>query len=180
MDLDGTWVYDVDPTPPFAYSQHLNGSGDMYPEIFVGRIDPYNIGIANEVQRMKDYFDRNHAYRTGSIITYNRSLLFVESDWEAYSEEWKSDVERLYSDVTLINSTQGGGTDAINYLNVITGNYDFCHSLIHSDQLKHYHDFYTSPTYTNYTNIRDLETTPLFWNLYCCYACDFNYTNNIK
>ena len=70
MDLDGIWSdSDVDGL--------LDGhSGDRAPEIWIGRIDPHAMEFGNELFLLKDYFAKNHAYRTGSMAVPARALAF--------------------------------------------------------------------------------------------------------
>ncbi len=62
MDLDGFW-FDANPPIPLndgILDYHDNSTGDLYPEIWIGRINPECLTITNYTQAYKDYFNRNH------------------------------------------------------------------------------------------------------------------------
>jgi hypothetical protein len=68
MDLDGVWQFDVDANGDRVYSRHSAGSGDRGPEVFVGRLHGSNVTLLGrtELQMFREYFQRNHAYRSGA------------------------------------------------------------------------------------------------------------------
>lgn len=176
MDLDGYWQ---NPDGDLDWDSHSNGTGDMYPEIFVGRINPRPVNNTHEVTLLQDYFQRNHDYRVGITQQYNNSLMYIDDDWEAWSIEWKGDLEYLYSNITLINNTIEQ-TNTTNYLKEIVKPYDWGHVFIHSDAVQHY--FKIGTTYTDILYSSQVKSTNLslkFWMLYCCYATRFDVSNNI-
>jgi len=67
MDLDGLWL---DLNIDGIYEGHFNGSGDMYPEIFIGRINPYVLSMQKDActEALRSYFKRNHEYRIKAIL----------------------------------------------------------------------------------------------------------------
>ncbi|MBD3226666.1 MAG: hypothetical protein GF329_00625 [Candidatus Lokiarchaeota archaeon] len=177
MDLDGNWT---DHNGDNFYDDHQpTSTGDLYPEIFIGRIDPYSINHPNQTQALIDYFNRNHLYRTGSLPRYNNSVMYIDNPWESTSEEWKGDMEYLYDDITLINSSYEI-TDAQNYIDALQQNYEFIWSFIHSNHTHHGFDWTpSSGTFVNYSQIANLNTKALFYNLYCCYAAKFDAMDNL-
>ncbi len=178
MDMDGTWSNldgDLD------FENHFNGTGNMYPEIFVGRINPYPINKTGEIPILKKYFQRNHDFRVGITSSHNNSLMYIDDDWESYSHEWKSDMEFLYSNITLINNTIET-TNSTNYLKEIIKPYDFSHVFIHSDYEQHYFKNGTLWGVDGAVHSLQLKTVNLsskFYMLYCCFAAQFNWTDNI-
>jgi len=176
MDMDGTWSNlngDLD------FESHINGTGDMYPEIFVGRINPKPVNSTHEVSLLQDYFERNHDYRMGYTPRYNNSLMYIDDDWESYSSEWAGDLQYLYNDITLINNTVEQ-TNTTNYVKEIAKPYDWGHVFIHSDATQHY--FKIGATYTDIITTNQIKAATLklkFWMLYCCYGTRFDVANNI-
>jgi hypothetical protein len=174
-DLDGLWL---DLVPDGMPDGHSNGTGDMYPEIWIGRINPSSLNNVNITQAYKDYFARNHAYRTGSLTRPHKALLYIDDSWSQWYSEYLSNFT-AYSDIDCFwdNST----TTPTNYLNNLTQNYEFVQLLVHSTQQDHYFGIGNPPSegYVNYINILNTNTTPLFYNLYACYACDFTTSNNL-
>ena len=69
MDMDGIFT-DMDMNN--MYQLH---TGDVTPEIWIGRLTagPLTLGGANEVSLLQNYFEKNHAYRTGTMTLNNRA-----------------------------------------------------------------------------------------------------------
>ncbi|MHA1728429.1 MAG: hypothetical protein ACTSWY_06820, partial [Promethearchaeota archaeon] len=178
MDLNGLWEENSGNN---IFDNHTNGGGDVHPEIFIGRINPYIINVPNCTKTLTDYFHRNHLYRTNKLTVYNSSLMYIDDTWESYSNEWKGDMLYLYSNITLINNTVEE-TNATNYLKEIVKPYDFCHAFIHSNETQHFfehHSNYLPSNYVTNTQINNTDNNALFYNLYCCYAANFTTMDNI-
>ena len=176
MDLDGQWD---DISPPDGMPEgHSNGTGDMYPEIWIGRINPSSLNNLNFTQAYKDYFARNHAYRIGTLTRPHKALLYIDDSWSQWYDEYLSNFT-AYTDIDCYwdNST----TIPANYLNNLSQNYEFVQLLVHSTQQDHYFGIGNPPSegYVNYVNILNTNTTSLFYNLFACSACDFTTSNNL-
>ena len=106
MDIDGTWV-DNNPANGI-FDDHLTGTGDLQPEIWVGRLYASTITIAgeDEVSLIQNYLDKNHEYRMGNLTLANRALVYIDDDWEPWSVEYGNDVGLRYTDYTLINDPE--------------------------------------------------------------------------
>ena len=184
MDLDGFWndidfnnYYDIDA------GEHFNGTGDWEPEIWLGRISPYSINMpgVNYTAELKDYFDRNHAYRLGTISRTHKACLYIDDDWSAWTNDWTSNFTAytgsqldVYSTNSLTNST--------NYMSQLNKNdYEFVHVLVHSWPTNHIFGPFGSGTEgtLTYTDIWTNTTKPFFYNLYACYSNNFTQINNI-
>jgi hypothetical protein len=77
MDLDGNWT---DTNHDGAFDQHTNGTGDMAPEIWVGRITASHIN-GNRSQLLNNYLQKNHNYRTNASSTTwpRRALAYADN-----------------------------------------------------------------------------------------------------
>jgi len=95
-DLDGFWD-DTDSNGFFDVWE--NGpDGDMAPEIWVGRMST----IMTAGDRLNPYFDRNHAWRTGTMTFEERSLHWVSSNWmSAYDR-----LNIAYDDIGFFHGTE--------------------------------------------------------------------------
>jgi len=71
MDLNGSWN---DSDEDGIYDEHLNGEGDTYPEIWIGRLTASPLD-GDESELINNYFQKNHAYRTGEL-TLNKRAVF--------------------------------------------------------------------------------------------------------
>ena len=180
MDLDGDWL-DTNPPPPTSdgiLDYHGDGTGDKYPEIWVGRINPEPITGINYTQAYKDYFNRNHAYRIGSLNRPHKALLYIDDSWSYWWSEYLSNFTAYTNiDCYYQNST----TTPTNYKNNLTSDYEYVQILVHSDQVKHYFGQGNPPSegYLFNTEIQSLNTQPLFYNLYACSACDILTNDNL-
>nr|MDO8083779.1 hypothetical protein [Candidatus Sigynarchaeum springense] len=171
MDLDGFWD---DPDGDTIMDVHNAGTGDMLPEIWLARLYPETLSTCND-QLYHDYFNRLHAYRTGSLSRPHSMLVYQEDTWN--TTDWVGNIT-AYTNVTFYtNWTQ---TNAPGYLgNITTIPYEFVHLFCHS-----WHDTQLHETlgqlYLPNNNITSAQIQaasaplkPLFYNLYCCQAAKF-------
>jgi hypothetical protein len=120
-DLDGTWT---DSDADGLYDDH---SGNVAPEIWVGRLYAGTLTWDSETRLLRRYFAKNHLYRTGGLALPDRALSFVDDDWAGSG---KSGLDSLYTDVTLIeNSAQ---TTAARYRTELLAGYEWIHVMCHS------------------------------------------------
>ena len=122
MDLDGTWT---DSDGDGLYDGH---SGDVAPEIWLGRIDAH-AAPGPEIPLLAEYLEKNHLYRTGSMGLDQAALTFNDDDWSYYSD---CGLNGLYgpSNVTVVNSSSQ--TTADDYLLFLDQGYEFVHLMAHS------------------------------------------------
>ncbi|RLF58141.1 MAG: hypothetical protein DRN27_06175 [Thermoplasmata archaeon] len=78
MDVDGLWT---DSNNDDIYENHASGSGDMGPELFVGRLFASSLQWNDEETLILDYFDKIHQYNTGNLSVPWRGLEYVDEDW---------------------------------------------------------------------------------------------------
>ncbi len=174
MDLDGTWTdFDLN----FAFENHSAGTGDRDPEIWFGRIDASTMTNRNETAALNEYFQRNHLYRNGSLTRPHRSLIHIDDDWSPWTNEWVNESVHAYTNQTVLSNNSL--TIDSYYENELPKTYEWVHVFVHSYYDKHiWKPFYTSG-YTYGTEIRSINTAPLFYLLYACSAADFSRSNNI-
>jgi hypothetical protein len=95
MDLDGTWL-DTMSTGNGKYDGH---TGNVHPEIFVGRL--YPTGLGDDTLLLQNYFRKNNSFRHDTLLLTQRAMVFVDDDWRPYANQWAGDVALLYSDTRL-------------------------------------------------------------------------------
>ena len=175
-DLDGEWV-DIDHADDL-FDAHNNGTGDIYPEIWVGRICPESLNTTNHLSAYQNYFARNHAYRTGQLIRPHTQLVYIDDDWSFWTSAWLGDMT-AYSNITSVSINSM--TTASDYMNRLTQTYEFVHVFVHSWPYEHLFGpgGYGAEGKVNYTNILNLNTQALFYNLFACSATNFEYKNNL-
>ncbi len=136
MDVDGNWE---DRDKDGVYEIHTSGSGDLGPELFIGRIYAYTLDYDTEVNLINLYLEKAHEYRLGQISQPWRALEYVEEDW--------FDMDVNLKDIYLQNVTRhdhGFLTRAADYLNQINLGQHFVQVCAHSSSSGHF--FGTRPT----------------------------------
>jgi hypothetical protein len=136
MDLDGHWA---DDDHDGDYEVHDAGSGDMGPEVYVGRIYATTLTYDTEANMVNDYFSKAHAYRTGKLTQPWRGLEYVEEDW--YDMDVNLDL--VYGN-NVTRYDYGYFTTAEDYLNQMDLGQHFVQVCVHSYSGGHY--FSTRPT----------------------------------
>ena len=180
MDLDGNWTVYDEGGNIFGYyytifCNHTNGNGSKAPEIWVGRISPSK-WIGDKISLLKEYFNRNHAYRIGSLCRPAKALLYVDDDWAKYGEKYKGYLKNIYksSFITVINDPEK--TREENYLNNLKKEkYEWICLHAHSSQLQH-HFYYSNHTkWDSLTSweLRKNYKSAFFYDLHCCEALDY-------
>lgn len=136
MDLDGTWQ---DNNADGIYEVHTAGSGDMGPEVFVGRIYATTLQYDSEANMVNDYFAKAHAYRTGNLTQPWRGLEYVEEDWF----DMDVNLDLIYG-ANVTRHDYGYFTTAEDYLNQMDLGQHFVQVCVHSYSGGHF--FSTRPT----------------------------------
>jgi len=166
MDLDGIWA-DIDNDGLYDYH-----SGDQEPEIWVGRLKAPNMAT-DELSLMKNYFEKNHLYRTGSLSLPERALIYVDDDWVGYGESYiDSAVASIFDDRTLV--TDSATTSAADYLDRLQEGYYLVHLMAHGSA--HVHAFKPSAGYVRSSEIYSADPKAFFFLLYSC--SNARYTEN--
>jgi hypothetical protein len=172
-DLDGNWS---DNNSNGIFDQHSAGSGNMLPDIWVGRLYATRLTYDNEVRLIANYFARNHQYRTGGLTLLNKGLVYNEVTW--YPND--HGMGNLYNDITIINDENT--TTAYDYKNRIKQQFQFIHLLAHSSCWAHtFFLQYEQPGGGSVFNfeIPFLEPDGFFYFLNSCMAGRFTETDNL-
>jgi hypothetical protein len=180
MDMDGFWE---DTDLDRAYDVHEDGNGDVEPEIFVGRLYASTVTIPDEngnpqdeVTLIRNYFDKNHAYRTGNLSLEKRSLIFVDTPWKKDSWRLKQEVDILYNRGKFYND-DGDATHKYYYMKELGNEYEWVSVMVKSSQNKHTFD-YDTPYESTVENHEISEKDPKanFYNLHACKAARYTYS----
>jgi hypothetical protein len=174
MELDGTWL-DSDGN---GLLEGLSaGSGDLGPEIWVGRLATSSLVWGNEAQLLENYFSKNHNYRIGSLSLPHRALSFVDDDWDYF---YDCELSYAYDDVTVINDNNQ--TIATNYKQELLEAYEWVQLCAHSSCWAHTFlidgSQWGGGSVYNY-EIHALQPHALFYNLFACSNTRFVETNNV-
>ncbi len=172
-DLDGAWI---DTSGNGLFDLHMAGSGDPFPEIWVGRLYASRLTYDNEARLIIDYFDRNHQYRTGTLTLPDKGLVYNEVTW--YPND--HGMGNLYSNVTVVNDENT--TTAYDYKNRLKQQFQFIHLLAHSSCWAH--TFFLQNDQPGGGSVFSFEIPFLapegfFYFLNCCMAARYTETNNL-
>ncbi|NIO37876.1 hypothetical protein GTO27_09260 [Candidatus Bathyarchaeota archaeon] len=130
MDLDGTWL---DSDEDGRYDGHVNGTGDVQPEIWCGRIKGWG---PNEADMVNTYFAKVHKLRTGQLVLPQRALAYIDDDWAASGDQWPKDVYGPYYDeVTVVIDKET--TNADDYKQRLTEGYEHIDLSCHGNVGEH-------------------------------------------
>ena len=184
MDLDGMWldadrngIYDGD----YDRDDRLGTFDLRSPEIWLGRLTASGLShpTMDEVALFKNYFRKNHNYRSRNNLSIkHRGLIYVDDEFARHRN--RIELGSVYSDIEIPE----GNTTSENYKLKLKENYEWIHLLCHSGPF--YHGFYNtagryegSVSYyegsVSYKDIRDIDPETLFYNLATCRSC--LYTN---
>jgi hypothetical protein len=181
MDLDGSW-YDGDPIDGIYDSHSALPGADIYPEIFVARIDPTCLSWGPDTAgHVNAYLERLHDYRTGDVQRSRRGLMYIDDDWAGYwGSRWATDLGILYQTRTVVRvpTTYTNATDWLN--NRLTQDYQWGHLCAHSSPTTHYFGPGGSGEGTaSSTQIRSVPPAFNFYNLFCCSGAEWTTPNNL-
>ena len=161
MDLDGSWLQLNDGSGCF-----YNHSGNVQPEIFVGRINTSKFSDNEEFRVLKWFLDKDHRYWTGQKrLNKGRALAYTYNDWRKF-DEFREGIEELYGEI-YTDSVSGNAFSKQGYKNCLENtDYEFIQLSCHSDMYEHY--------FSEGFTVPELDRTyraQIGYNLYCCNAC---------
>ena len=175
MDLNGIWT---DLTNNHYYDHY---SGDMKPEIFVGRISTSEMGnIIDEIEGMRSYLNKNHRYWIGHRkINKKYGLSYTNRPWVPNPIDtpyvascFNDSIRYLYGNSYYepINARENpeffGKTDYLQRLN--DEKYEFIQLASHSTTT--HHTQFKGSVISGY-EIASNGDNALGYNLFCCSAC---------
>jgi hypothetical protein len=164
MDLDGDWI---DSDNDDKWDAHTAGTGDVGPEIFVGRIDA-SMMTGDEVTMTNDYLDKVIAYRNGGINVPAYGLTYTEDDWAVYMD-MRTDIKFAYPD---FDDVPAPATNAADYRDnrVPDPDYEFIQLCCHSSSTGH---AFTRGGWVSNWDIIAAVPHAMFFNLFCCSSLRF-------
>jgi len=136
MDLDGSWQ---DNNSDGIYEVHTAGSGDMAPEVYIGRLYAHSLTYDSEANMVDGYFAKTHAYRTYLLTQPWRGLEYVEEDWY----DMAVNLDLVYDD-SVVRYDYGFHTTGSDYLDEMDLGQHFVTVCAHSYSGGHH--FGTRPT----------------------------------
>jgi hypothetical protein len=181
MDLDGEWLdlwvgFPRDSVPgQDGFYDTFQGTLD--PEIWVGRIRTDNLSAAGDpVQMIRDYLEKNHAWRTAGDPFPLRALCYVDDDWQASGEIYQQAMELLFENVDLFNRSEVTCADDYEQTR-LPDTYTWISPFVHSGPNNHF--WQPSAGTTNWSEIAAINPSARFYNLFACSNCRFTTANNM-
>lgn len=172
-DLNGTWTGTGTQTAPFT-----DHTGNVAPEIWIGRLYASTAGSGDEVTLLKKYFYKNHNYRLGSLSLPEKALVYVDDTWWSWADSWDNDVGLLYANRTLVKDNET--TRAADYKSRLAQGYEWVSAFTHS--CEYYQAFYynngASSENVYNTEITTVDPHAFFYNLFACKAANYSYSAN--
>ena len=168
MDLDGIWT---DTNNDAKFDTH---TGDIKPEIFVGRICAYN--MQNIDSSLNIYFDKNHAYWSGQkSIKRKKGLSFTYRDWSTLA--FRTGLQQLYG-MENTDNIQDDQCTKPNYINAIEDSaYEFVQFACHSNNVSHSFEKGNNVPKLTMWELDTIDIQTLGYNLFCCKACRWTESN---
>ncbi|MEA3475464.1 MAG: FlgD immunoglobulin-like domain containing protein [Candidatus Cloacimonadota bacterium] len=181
-DVDGSWLdtlmYDPDtntliPGSDGIYDTHIDGNGDRETEIYLGRIDASNLTYGNnifggEIQRLTNYFEKNHSYRIEELTSSDSALIYFD-DW-AYHQAPSAILQlgQVYPNIVAISDTNE--TTADDYNIRLQQGYQLIWLAAHSNSMSH--GFQANGEWDNIFNseIPGINPQTLFYLINGCYS----------
>lgn len=171
MDLDGQW-YDGDLDG--ILDTHLF---DWEPDIFIGQLIASPLG--SQVSLLSNYFDKNHAFRTGNLYLPGLGLAYIDDDWSGSAYDWGAALAQASGLVEVVGGPDS--TTAIDYLSRLNDDHYALLLAAHSNPL-HHHFYENGGTVFGdvyYWQIQQADPDAFYYNLFCCSGCRYSSDNYI-
>ncbi|MFX1492409.1 MAG: hypothetical protein ACFFBU_09125, partial [Promethearchaeota archaeon] len=178
MDLDGSWW---DLNTDTVYDKHnASTSADIYPEIYVGRIDASTrtLGGTN-INNILNLLGRHSSYRRGGVARTHSAITYIDDDWAGSG--WSNWLNNAYANRTNVEipTTATTGPDWLN--NRLVQDYEFAHLCAHSSAQKgpwpdarHYFGpGGVGEGQVSEVQIHGQQPTFNFYNLFACSGADW-------
>jgi hypothetical protein len=172
MDLDGEWLDTIN-TGNGKYDGH---TGSTKPEIYIGRITPNGTGA--DTLMLRNYFSKDHNYRSGLHLLPKRALVFIDDDWYPWGLQWSHDVSLLFPDTT--NYWDPETTRAALYRTRLDTAQAWVSVFAHSSPAVHqfYFNNYTQYDFYYASEYASQNPPAHFYNFFACSFCRYTQYNN--
>lgn len=169
MDLDGEWL-DTLMWDGFTFQLGSDGmfdvhTGEVTPEIWVGRLVPSAVGAEDSLLHI--YFQKDSTYREDGFGLPKRALAFVDDDWVWWAGEWSVNIGLSYPEVITIADSES--TIADNYRTELTQGYEWISVFAHSWPGGHGFKYaVTEWTWFYAYEVPTIDPQANFYNLFAC------------
>ena len=163
MDLDGSWE---DINSQDEYTWHVDGNGDIEPEVFCARIHLSAMSdFGDEVELLSTYLDKDHEYWLGNMVLPQKGAAFIQETWVPWADQ--NTVHYIYGDSNSDLFKTQSSADATAYINNgLKGDYSFIHLWCHSGVHGHSFDWGGS---INDVELYEIESNPIGYGIDACH-----------
>ncbi|MCK9603543.1 MAG: carboxypeptidase regulatory-like domain-containing protein [Candidatus Omnitrophica bacterium] len=183
-DFNGAWN---DSDADGIYDSH---TGDIGPEIWVGRLPVNKLGGYSCPARLVEYLAKNHAYRIGQLsgIDHSKALSFLDCDAALsipapiFLDVLLNLFHNLYDKILLdilypevIPVSINAETTLETYKQKLKENYEWVFLSAHGDADRHIIANNGEGQDLYYEGVRNLEPKPLFYYFTACYGSNFEH-----
>jgi hypothetical protein len=169
MDLDGEWM-DTLMWDGVTFSPGSDGmfdvhSGEVTPEIWVGRLVPSVVGPEDTL--LANYFEKDSIYRNEGLGLARRALAFVDDDWVWWAGEWSANIGMAYPEIVTVADSES--TIAANYRSGLSDGYEWISVFAHSWPGGHGFKYGLSEwSYFYSYEVPLIDPEANFYNLFAC------------
>jgi len=170
MDLDGVWGDNYkksgDSLVSGSDSIYDTHTGNMAPDIFVGRLTASSVG--NDSALIYDYLTRDHLFRIGSLKLSQEALFYIDDDWVSYSGQWSGDLDAVYDSILVVDNPET--TVANDYRTRIVVSHEWVSLFAHSWPQGHGFKYNGGSTWSWFYSYEIPTLNPIanFYNLFAC------------
>jgi hypothetical protein len=170
MDMDGVWAdhYEKsgDSLIPGSDSIYDTHTGNMGPEIFVGRLTSSTVG--NDSLLLYSYFQRNHNFRVDSMNLSKEALFYIDDDWIDWSGTWSSQLGAVYDSILVVDHPET--TIADDYRARIGVSHEWISLHAHSWPQGHAFKYDSGGSWSWFysSEIPSIDPVGNFYNLFAC------------
>lgn len=171
MDLNGTWLDTLKdssnilvPGKDTVYDTH---SGNIAPEIYIGRLTP--TGIGTDTASIRNYLTKDNGYRHHTSVELpHKALVYVDDDWYYWAPQYANNVALLYNDTSFFRDSNV--TRALHYKARLDSARAWVSNFVHSGPTGHsfYYNNHTSIDYYYSSEYRTQNPPANFYNHFAC------------
>ncbi|TES91068.1 MAG: T9SS type A sorting domain-containing protein [Candidatus Cloacimonadota bacterium] len=170
MDLDGIWLDQYEESGgnliPGSDSIYDTHTGNMEPEIFIGRLISSTVG--DDSIMLHNYFQRNHSYRVDSMNLSKEALFYIDDDWAYLSGLWAGQLGTVYDSIFVVDDPET--TIADDYRTRITVSHEWVSLFAHSWPQGHCFKYNSGGSWSWFYSYEIPTINPIgnFYNLFAC------------
>jgi len=176
MDVDGSWSDSkTNGSVQPGNGKYDTRSGDRGLEIWVGRLLTTNVScLGTEAAVLNNYFEKNHLFRSGRLLTAPVALVYDDDDWDYMGTGDKANLKKIFSNAAEISGEEA--TTASDYKNRrMPANLEFIYTRSHGWPGGHgyYRNGKADFESVYCGDYQTIDPKALFYSFFVCSGCDY-------